>query len=274
MKVARVHEESLPLVSATVLVDMMRAFAGPAEAATQRAGVKRRSASRRAVIVCIAAAVLIGASVPASLAIVRQLSESPQKFVRDRSQPLSARKAIQRFLARGGFGLRSPRLTGIRRVVSADTPEGTYGVYALTFSRKQEGIALISSASGDAGVAGLSAGPPLACPLGWSLRAGISVVRSPGRTPVYVTGQAALKVASVEVDYPDGHASSGALSNGYFLVWVMPTPAKSGARRGGTPSVTVVARDSTGKALGELHVRGDGEVPREPGQSRHGPSCG
>jgi hypothetical protein len=248
---------------------MLEAFAGPADPVPSR-GSRRHRASRRTLILVGACIVALGVAVPGSLALLGQFSETPHQFIGDASQPLNARKVIENFIGhRQGF---EPTLTGVRRVVTADTPDGEYSVYELLFTGGIKGTAVISSATG--GIAGIGYGPPQSCPAGWALQAGGSQVAIPGKTPLYITGQTSDAVASLDVLYPDGHSMPAVASNGYFLAWVIPLPGAPNTRTGFSPPVTLVARDATGNEIGHLAVRDDGDIPPAPGQSPQAVACG
>lgn len=244
---------------------MFSAFAGPAVPSSRTSVSPKRAATRRTALVVIVAAALIGIAVPAAVALVRDFWQSPQQFIADQSQPANARAAIEHYMARSRGTFPLPALTGIERVLTAATPDGEYGVYALDFKGDTEGIAVISSAAG--GVAAMSRGPATRCAGEWALQAGVSFVTYPGKTSVYVTGRASAAVRSVKVDYSDGHATSAPVANGYFLAWITPS---GGTARGGT----IIARDGAGAKIGELHVTRGGAIPRSPGESLHRPSCG
>jgi hypothetical protein len=232
--------------------------------------VGRHCATRRTLIVVAATLLVLALAASGSLALVDALSETPQQFIGDATQPLNARTVIEQYLSQQrdtGFNL-----TGVQRVVTADTPDGEYGVYALTFTDGVIGTAVISSATG--GIAGITFGPPVTCPAGWALQAGSSMVETPGTTPLYLTGRAARSVTAIDVVYPDGHSTAAAVSNGYFLAWVIPLPGAPNARSGFSPPVTLVAHDPGGNEIGRLSVRADGDIPPAPGQSPEAPACG
>jgi hypothetical protein len=218
----------------------------------------------------VAAALLaLGLVVPGALALLGVLSETPQQFISDSNQPFNARHAIEQYIERTPG--RTAALEDVRQVVAADTPDGSYNVYALSFAGRLQGTAIISSRTG--GIAALGYGPPVVCPAGWALQAGIATVELPGSTPLYVTGRTSDAVVSVDVIYPDGHSSPAAVSNGFFLAWVVPLPGGPNGK-GVSPSVTLIARNATGTALGRLTVRGDGDIQPSPGQARQAVACG
>ncbi|MGZ4392108.1 MAG: hypothetical protein ACXVRK_08335 [Gaiellaceae bacterium] len=254
------------------LAALFEAFAGPPWPAEAPRALKRHALTRRTIMVVGIAAVCLAVFVPGSLALLKQLRETPRQFTNDPNQPANARQIIKRYLRTGHGGLGQPKLTGVRRVILTPTPGGTFGVYDLSFTRGERGIAIISSKTG--GVGGLAFGPPLSCPAGWALQAGPSMVEQPGVTPVYVTGRTAERVSSVSVRYRSGQTDHVALANHYFLAWVLPIPPAPGRKRGATPSARIIARDARGRILGELRVSGDGLIPLRPGQSPHGASCG
>ena len=250
---------------------MFEAFAGPAHPISDQEPISpKRAASRRTFILVAAAVVALGLFVPASLALLGQFSQTPHQFIGDASQPLNARKMIEQFIShKPGF---EPTLTDVRPVVTANTPDGEYRVYELVFTDGIKGTAVVSSATG--GIAGMSYGPPAACPAKWALQAGGSMVAIPGKTPLYITGQTSNAVASVDVLYPDGHSTPAAISNGYFLAWAIPLPGAPNSRSGFSPPVTLVARDAARNEIGHLSVRDDGDIPPAPGQSPQAVACG
>ncbi len=265
------HTQAKPTtVSDDDIRAMLEAFAGPADPIPRTSRSRRRSASRRTLVLAGAGIVALGVAVPGSLALLGQFSETPHQFIGDASQPLNARKAIEQFIShKPGF---EATLTDVRRVVTANTPDGEYGVYELLFTGGIKGTAVISSATG--GIAGMSYGPPQACPAGWALQGGGSMVALPGKSPLYITGQTSDAVASVDVVYPDGHSTPAAVSNGYFLAWVVPLPGAPNARTGFSPPVTLVAHDAAGNEIGHLAVRDDGDIPPAPGQPPQAVACG
>jgi hypothetical protein len=241
---------------------MLDAFAGPAEPVL-RPGNRRHAASRRTLIVAVAA-VLALVAVPGSLALLGQFSETPREFINDTSEPVNVRNAVERFISRQHF---NEALTGIRRVLIADTPAGEYRMYALTFSGGDEGVAIISSGTGGAAI---FAGRPLPCPHGWALQASGTMGDYPGKTPLYISGRAADAVASIDVVYPDGHSTPAAVANGYFLAWVIPEPGAPNTGAFSQP-VTLVARDAAGNELGQVPVGSDGDIRPAAGEA---PGCG
>jgi len=250
------------VVTEQELAAMLHAFAGPAAPLRTRSRGRAHQASRRTMVGAAAALTALAIAVPA-LALRAQLHETVARFVGDTSQPLNARKVIESFIHQKPAY--EPRLTEVRRVVTAETPAGEYDLYELRFANGEEGSALISTAAG--GLAGATWGRPFRCPAGSAISARGSEVYLPGRTPLYVWGLASSNVASVDVVYPDGHAApDSAVGTGYFVAWVVP-------RTGSAPPVTLVARDSEGNALGHLPVRGSGGVPPSPGQSKQAPAC-
>jgi hypothetical protein len=255
------------------LAALFEAFAGPPQPVQVPHALKRHAVTRRSIIAFAIAAVFLAVSVPGSLALLKQLRETPRQFINDANQPANARQIIKRYLARSGAGpLHQPKLIGIRRVILTPTPGGVFGVYDLTFTRGSRGIAIISSKTG--GVGGLTYGPPQTCPAGWALQAGPSMVERPGVTPVYISGRAAPGVASVTVRYRSGQTIPVALANRYFLAWVLPVPTARGKARGATRSGRIIARNGSGKIVGQLRVSGGGLIPLRAGQSPRGASCG
>jgi hypothetical protein len=246
---------------------MLNAFAGHGEPISSLR--PRRSPSRRTLVVATATLLALGLAVPGALALLGVLSETPQQFISDSNQPFNARNAIAQYIERTRG--RTATLIDVRQVVTADTPDGPYNVYALGFAGGLQGTAVISSRTG--GIAALGYGPPVACPAGWALQGGISTVELPGKTPLYMTGRTSDAVASLDVLYPDGHSSPAAVSNGFFLAWVTPLPGGPNGK-GFSPTVTLIARNATGAEIGRLTVRGDGDIPPSPGQARQAVPCG
>lgn len=255
------------------LAALFEAFAGSPQPVQVPRALKRHAATRRSLIAFGIAAAFLAVSVPGSLALLGQLRETPHQFIRDPNQPANARQIIKHYLARPGHGpLPQPKLIGIRRVILTPTPDGVFGVYALTFTRGSRGIAVISSKTG--GVGGLAYGPPQTCPSGWALQAGPSMAERPGVTPLYISGRAAARVASITVRYRSGQTDDAALANHYFLAWVLPVPTARGKERGATRSARIIARNANGRVVGQLRVSGGGLIPLRAGQSPHGASCG
>jgi hypothetical protein len=260
-------------VSSTDLAVLFEAFSGPPLPVHVPRALKRHAVTRRSIIALGIAAVFLAVSVPGSLALLKQLRETPRQFINDANQPANARQIIKRYLGRSGSGpLHQPKLIGIRRVILTATPGGVFGVYDLGFTRGSRGIAIISSKTG--GVGGLVYGLPQTCPVGWALQAGPSMVERPGVTPVYIAGRASRRVASVTVRYRSGQTISVALANHYFLAWVLPVPTARGKARGATRSARIIARDANGSIVGQLRVSGGGLIPLQAGRSPHGASCG
>src|SRR5438067_12743760 len=105
------------------LAEMLHAFAGPAVPIRTRGRGRAHRSSRRTVVVAAAALAALAISVPA-LALRAQIHETVSHFVGDTSQPLNARQVIERLIReRPAY---EPRLTEVRRVVTADTPAGEY----------------------------------------------------------------------------------------------------------------------------------------------------
>jgi hypothetical protein len=266
---ARRHAKPPTLVTEQKLAAVLHAFAGPAEPLRTRARGRAHQASRRTVVVAAVALAALAIAVPAT-ALREQLHETVAHFVGDTSQPLNARKVIENLIRqRPAF---EPRLTDVRRVVTAEAPDGEYGLYELRFANGEEGTALISTAAG--GLGGATWGQPFRCPAGSAISARGSAVEFPGRTPLFVWGTASQDVESVDVVYPDGHAApDSAVGNGHFLAWVVPLAGAPTTRTGFSPPVTLVARDVEGRELGRLAVREDGDVPPLPGQPKQAPAC-
>src|ERR671931_357822 len=134
----------------TALSRMLEACAGPPTPVTLRH--RRHRATPRTALVLTAVALALGGLVPASLAVVRSLTETPAQFVRDDTQPANARRAIESYL--NGRPQSAPKLASIRSVVDASTPGGRFRLYELTSTSGGRGLAVIDSSTG--GVAVLS----------------------------------------------------------------------------------------------------------------------
>lgn len=281
----RLFPQPVAPVSEDEIAAMLTTFAGPADPVLRPHRRHMGIVPRRPVLLIAAALVALVVSVPA-LALRSQVSETINAFLGSSSQPQEAKDVIKG-LARRPLqalplieGTLHPSatseepytLTSVRQVVSANTPQGEIRLYELNFSNGYKGSAMISVATRD--VAGASWGADVPCPAGWALRGGGSFVTYPGRTPLFVSGRVADTVASVEIVYPDGHTSSAAVGNGYFLGWVVPTANAATGRTGFSPPVTLIARDSVGQELGHLLVRSDGDMPPTPGQAAQAVPCG
>src|SRR5919204_2110569 len=94
---------------------MFEAYAGPATPVT--VPHRRHRATRRTALVVAAIAIVVGGLVPASLAVVRSLTETPAQFVRDETQPANARRAIESYL--NGRPQSAAQLASIRDVLNA-----------------------------------------------------------------------------------------------------------------------------------------------------------
>src|SRR5919206_719307 len=163
---ARHYGKPPTLVPEQELADMLHAFAGPAEPLRTRTRGRAHQASGRTVVVAAVVLAALAIAVPAT-ALREQVRETVAHFVGDTAQPLNARKVIENFIRqRPRF---EPRLTGVRRVVTAETPAGEYGLYELRFANDEEGTALISTAVD--GLAGATWGPPFRCPAGFVISA-------------------------------------------------------------------------------------------------------
>jgi hypothetical protein len=275
--------------SATTVTDgeigaMLGRFAGPAAPVIQSRRQRHRR-SRRAVALVAVAVLALVVSVPA-LALHEQIVQTVSHFLADKNEPDNAKQAIKNVsrgplkalpLIRGGIQPKGSvelpyALTSVRQVVDANTPQGEIRLYELNFSNGYKGSAMVSLSTHDVG--GASWGPEAACPSGWALRAGGSMVTFPGRTPLLVSGQVAEDVGSLVVVYPDGHTSAAVIGDGYFLAWVQPEAGASTDRTNFSPPVMLIARDNKGRELGHLRVRGDGDIPPSPGQPAQAIACG
>ena len=253
---------------------MLEAFAGPELPVSQpvlHASARRRRRSRRSLVLVWVGALALATTVPA-VALLGGSAETPAQFLTDSSEPVNAKQAIKSMLSPAQQDEPAYQLTSVRRAVTAETPEGEVRLYAFEFSNGYRGSAMISVGSDKVG--GIVWGPVTSCPPGWALRAGGSFVRFPGRTPLFVWGQVSDAVAALDVVYPDGHATPAVVSGGYFLGWVVPTGDDPGTRASFSPPVSLVARDSSGRAIGRLDVRGDGAIPPRPGQPAQAVACG
>src|SRR5581483_3181117 len=130
------------MVSDADIQAMLEAFSGSAEPVLSRAR-RRHHMTRRALIFVAAGLAILGLVVPGSLALVGTFSETPQQFINDENQPLNAREVVEQYMTQldrlnSGATTRQravvPTLSSVQRVVTANTPEGEYGVYALGFS--------------------------------------------------------------------------------------------------------------------------------------------
>jgi hypothetical protein len=245
---------------------MLEVYAGPPTPTTVQH--RRHKPTPRTALVMTAVALALGGLVPASLAVVRALSETPAQFVRDDTQPANARRAIESYLKRRPQS--APELASIRSVVDASTPGGHFRLYELTTTSGAHGLALIDSSTG--GVAVLATGGASDCPASSALQAGPSFVEHPGETPLYLTGRVSPTVAAIDVIGPDGSVSHGAVSEGFFLAWLNPSPRPSASAQHIVASI--VARNSHGAEVGRLRVRGDGDIPPAPGQPPQAIACG
>jgi hypothetical protein len=245
---------------------MLEVYAGPPTPVTVRH--RRHRATPRTALVITAVALALGGLVPASLAVVRSLTETPAQFVRDNTQPANARRAIQSYL--NGRPQSAPKLASIRGVVDASTPGGHFRLYELAAPSGAQGLALIDSSTG--GVAVLSWRGASGCPASSALEAGPSFVEHPGETPLYLTGRVSPSVAAIDVVGSDGSISRGAVSEGFFLAWLNPSPQASASAQNIVASI--VARNSNGAEIGHLRVRADGDIPPAPGQPPQAIGCG
>ena len=257
-KGSRIDDESL--------MRIFDAYAGPATPITLRH--RRHTATRRTALVVTTVAILVAGLVPASLAVVRSLTETPAQFVQDETQPVNARRAIESYLSRRSQS--APELATLRSVLDASTPGGRFRLYALTATSGAHGLAVIDSSSG--GVAVLSWRGTSGCPASSALEAGPSFLERPGETPLYLTGRVSPSVAAIDVVGSDGSVSPGAVADGFFLAWLNPSPRSASSARNIVASI--VARDSNGVELGRLRVRGDGDIPPGPGQPAQAIACG
>jgi hypothetical protein len=218
----------------------------------------------------ICAIVLVAlVAVPVGWALLSSVWETPKQFLNDPSQPPRAKLLIrwgQQFerVFPGYPGGR--RLAAISHLMSAPTPEGNVEAYALRFSGRGIGFALLDF--------GRYPGVPLSfgyeregptglarrCPRDWALQylidGGTSLAHS--RSNGYILGRAAAKVASIHVLYPDGTTTRGTVANGYFFVWI-----KHAAE---TTNVTLLAANRTGETVGRLVVGGYGGRPFRPSE--------
>src|SRR5919201_2146410 len=135
-------------IDGAALARMLEAYAGPPTPVTVRH--RRHTATPRTALVLTAAAIVVAALVPASLAVVRSLTETPAQFVRDDAQPANARRTIESYLNRRPQS--APELASIRDVLDASTPGGRFRLYELTMTSGAHGLALIDSSSGGVAV--------------------------------------------------------------------------------------------------------------------------
>lgn len=242
---------------------MLDVFAGPASPQPPAGGTTRR-ATRRTLIVLVAGVVALGIAVPGALALLGYW-ETPKQFLADSSQPPYVKRVVRQWLNDHGYRVRpgSLRLVALTRGVTTGTPTGEIRAYALRFGHGEIGfwvftaqrprepfVYVIPSSKARAAPDARVYRP---CPAGWALQYLMGTALRVGRTPAFTLGRAAPTVASVHVRYRDGSTNRGAVSNGYFVVWIKPGAAST--------TVTVIARNAAGRTIARLVVGGYGEVP-------------
>jgi hypothetical protein len=264
---------------------MLDVFAGPASPQPP-AGVTRRRATRRTVIVLVAGLVALGLAVPGALALFGYW-ETPKQFLADPSQPAYAKRFVRQWLtshyANNYFGPRPVpiRLVALTRGVTAGTPTGDIRAYVLriaggTAVGRGTAIAVfIGRYPRDAWVYFIPMNKAQTgeiekdwyhpCPHGWALQYLEGPVTAPdriGRTVGWTFGRAASRVASVHVLYRDGSTTRGAVKDGYFVAWMKPSAAWT--------NVTVIGENAAGNTIARLVVGGYGGKPFwsvKPGRS-------
>jgi hypothetical protein len=254
---------------------MLAVFAGPATPQPPAGRTKRR-ATRRTVIVLVAGLVALGLAVPGALALLGYW-ETPKQFLADSSQPAYAKRVVRQWLTNHGYRVRPGdlRLVALTRGVTASTPAGDIRAYALRFGRGEVGfwvftgqnrrdpfVYVIAGSKAKAGPNRVWYRP---CPSGWALQYLIGTAFRVGRTPGFTLGRATSTVASVYVRYRDGSTTRGAVSDGYFVVWIKPSAAWT--------TVTVIAKNAAGRTIARLMVGGYGEVPSWSVRPTHPFAC-
>jgi hypothetical protein len=240
---------------------MLEAFAGPPTPLELGRTRRRRRATGRTLALVAIALVMLVVAVPAGLALLRSLWETPKQFLADRGQPARARQLfrMEQQLERTHPGL---RLRAIQTLLTAPTPDGKVYVFLLRFNGGRIGDAYIgANRSGVPTVISVGSAylptelaPP--CPRGWALQyvdggGGDALPRF--RSDGYVFGRAAARVAAIHVLYPDGSTVPGTVANGFFFTSIRSSAANI--------NVTIVADNQAGKTVGRLVVGGYGGSP-------------
>jgi hypothetical protein len=211
-------------VSEEAIAAMLETFAGPPGPRLAPERRRAHAASRRAVLLVAAVALVLLLAMPA-LAFHGQIGESMRAFLSDKAQPNNAKRMVR---AVSGAPLRALplikgtlrpagskefpyTLTSVRQVVAANTPQGEVRLYELRFSNGYRGSAMISVVTEN--VSGAVWGADTTCPPGWALRGGGSFVTLPGRTPLFISGRVSDAVASVDLVYPDGRTSAAVIGD-------------------------------------------------------------
>jgi hypothetical protein len=176
--------------------------------------------------------------------------ETPGQFLHDRNQPPNAKQVIKEVISFSrSHRFHWPRLDSVSQALSTRTPDGLVRLYALRFEDGTTGIATVSVPNtfvdGAVREPPYAANPATACGRNWTLLAAGASSEVPTETPAYTYGHASPRVASVEIVYPNGDKTAGAVSNGYFLAWTRP--GNNGATR-----VKLVALDKLGHEIGHL----------------------
>lgn len=246
---------------------MFDAFAGP-ESPQPRAQAMKRQATRRTLIVVLAALLALGIAVPGGLALLG-LWETPKQFLADSGQPAYAKRFVREWLASHHYVMvrgEKLKLVGLTRGITASTPAGDVRMYVLRLGHGYIGFVVLAGRRPDdsydfvdlisttkAGADPLIGASYRPCSGNWVLQYVTGGADRIGRTRGYALGRAADSVATVEVVYPDGSTSHGAVADGYFIAWMKPAAAWT--------NVSVIAKDAAGKSVAKLTVAGYGGMP-------------
>jgi hypothetical protein len=227
--------------------------------------------------------VALGLAVPASLALLGKW-ESTKQFLTDRSEPAYAKNIVRKWDRQTGYktlGL-NVQLIALNHALTAQTPNGEAGVYALRFDHNLIGFAVLAEPKRNMPhipLADFFSVLPTSkavegrtntilyhgCPPGWALQRLDGGTAQIGKTYGYLIGRAAPRVASVQILYQDGSTTQGAVGNGYFLTWMKPSA--------GWTNVTLIAKDAPGKTIARLVSGGYGGIPFLPAKPRSPFAC-
>ena len=149
------------------------------------------------------------------------------------------------------------RVTAVRTVFTANTPDGQARVYELRFTHGRVGSLVVLTRKErvllGSGVVLNFPGAAGRCRPGWALQRLNGGTDQIGRTVGYVLGRASSRVASVHVLYHSGSTTQGAVGNGYFLAWMKPSAART--------NITLVAANAKDETIARLVMRGSGFLP-------------